>query len=150
MNIPDMIARIDWTVVDELHHIPEGRKGSLQEALRVEYAAYRALHRKLGTALTPRAALDQAIFNIRRAFPEFQPRYDAGFFFEASHMSRTLAGDPLAAEIHDMAANGGGVHTHPHRRASNDRESRPELDNGNSAGADSRTAAGRSTAQAIF
>ena len=112
MNITQMLSRVDWTVVEELHHIPEGRKGSLQDTLRMEYAAFRSAHRQLGADLPPRAALAQAVFNIRRAEPEFQPRYDAGFFYEGSHMSRTLSADPLTAEIQALAAQGGG---HPRR-----------------------------------
>jgi hypothetical protein len=112
MNIAAMLTRVDWTVVEELHHIPEGRSGSLQEALRVEYAAYRSAHRQLGADLPPRAALIQAVFNIRRTHPDFLPLYDASFFYEGSHMSRTLAADPLSEEIQAIAAQGGD---HPRR-----------------------------------
>jgi len=107
MNIPAMLSRIDWTVIEELHHIPEGRKGSLQEALRVEYAAYRSIHRHLGADLSPRFALIQAVFNIRRTHPDFEPLYDASFFYEGTHMARTLAADPLSREIQAVAASGG-------------------------------------------
>ncbi|GEM_PF-5446252 len=109
MDLSQQISAVDWTVVEELHHIPHGRKSSLQEALRVEYAAYRKLHRQLGASLPPSAALQQAVHNLRRAFPDFEPRYDRAFFFEGSRTGRSLAGDPLAAEIHNQAANGGGA-----------------------------------------
>lgn len=107
MNLTEAIAQADWSIVEELHHIPQGKSGTPQRALRMEYAAYRRLHRQLGTKLPPSAALTQAVFNVRRIWPDFEPRYDAGFFFEGSHMSRTLAGDDLTAEIEAMAANGG-------------------------------------------
>src|SRR5579884_3391085 len=107
MDIASALSRTDWTIVDELHHIPCGRKGSLQEALRVEYSAYRRIHRQLGSALPPRAAFVQAIHNIRRRFPDFQPAYDAGFFFEQSRMGATLHDDPLAREVAAIAAAGG-------------------------------------------
>lgn len=106
-HITSALTRLDWNVVDELHHIPRGKRGSLQEALRLEYAGYRMAHRAAKAALSPKAALAQAVFNLRRWTPEFQPRYDAGFFFEGSHMSRTLACDPLAVQIEAMAASGG-------------------------------------------
>ena len=62
---------------------------------------------RLGAHLPARAALLQAAFNIQRTHPEFKPRYDAGFFFEGAHMGSTLVTDPLAEEIHAMAADGG-------------------------------------------
>ena len=123
MNIAAMLARIDWTVVEELHHLPEGREGSLQEALRGEYAAYRSTHREMGADLPPRAALVQAVFNIRRTHPEFKPRYDASFFYESSHMTRTLADDPLTAEIQAMAAQGGGGSRQPEWEKAFERDS---------------------------
>ncbi len=111
MNLIQKIARVDWTVVEELQHVPAGAKGSWQEALRNEYAAYRKIHRNIAPSLPPRAALSQAIHNIQRIDPKFQPRYDAEFFFGGTRMSTTLKGDPLAAEIMSIAANGGGSHT---------------------------------------
>jgi hypothetical protein len=127
VNIADMLTRVDWTVVDELHHIPEGRRGSLQEALRVDYAAYRSAHRQLGADLPPRAALDQAVFNIRRTNPDFMPLYNATFFLERAQPSRTLAADPLAVEIQEMAVQARAIHADrapPQRRIYSQRMAR--------------------------
>lgn len=112
MNLTEKLSQVDWTVVDELHHIPHGRKGSLQETMRTEYVAYRKLHRELGGG-PPRLALFQAIFNIRRTHPGFNPRYDADFFFGHGAMSSTLAGDPLSAQIHAAASSGGAAPLRP-------------------------------------
>lgn len=107
MKIADALKHIDWTILDELEHIPAGKAGSLQAALRVEYAQYRTIHRQLNARLPARAALIQAVYELRRTNPEFEPRYDAPFFYEGSLMSRALSSDPLAEEIHATAAKGG-------------------------------------------
>jgi hypothetical protein len=108
MNLIEKLYEVDWWVVDELSHIPTGAKGSSQEALRDDYAAYRKIHRKLSADLPARAALVQAVYNLRRLDRNFDPAYDAAFFFGGSTISRTLSADPLAAEIEAMAAQGGG------------------------------------------
>ncbi len=105
--ITDAVSRIDWKVVEELSHIPAGKKHSLQDDLRIEYAAYRTIHRQLEADLPARAALMQAVYNIRRSHPRFKPHYDEAFFFGGSRMSMTLAGDPLVEEIQAVAAAGG-------------------------------------------
>ena len=79
INIRTGLFQLDWELVDELHHIPIGRKGSPQEVLRTEYAAYRAIHRSIGANLPAQAAFDQAVFNIHREAPGFQPRSDSHF-----------------------------------------------------------------------
>jgi hypothetical protein len=63
--------------MDELQQIPRGKQGSAQEALRQEYIAFRTLHRRLSAPLPPAAAFDQALFNIRRAAPTFEPKTGA-------------------------------------------------------------------------
>jgi len=107
MNLQRALSSIDWTVVDELRHIPNGGRGSGQELFRQEYAGFRMLHRRLSSQLTPRDALVQAIVNVRRNHPHFAPRYDHAFFFAESTIAATLSEDELAMEIHAIAANGG-------------------------------------------
>ena len=113
MNLEHALASIDWTVVDELKHIPRGAAGSGQESLRLEYAAYRSLHRRMSPALQPSDALVQAIVNVQRTQTGFAPRYDHAFFFGGATVSATLADDELAMEIHSLAHNGGGSSRRP-------------------------------------
>ena len=107
MNLQKALAAIDWTVVDELRHIPGGASGSAQEQLRHEYAAFRTLHRDLSPQLRPHDALVQAVGYVRRRWPQFVPSYDAAFFVNGSTVSITLADDELTLDIEAMAANGG-------------------------------------------
>lgn len=79
-NLGEHLSDVDWTVVQELSHIPRGHEQPLQEMLRREYVAYRKIHRDMAASLPPQAALDQAVFNIRRDAPDFQPQYDIAFF----------------------------------------------------------------------
>jgi len=107
MNLQDALAAIDWTVVEELKHIPSGAVSSPQQMLRQEYAAFRSVHRELTDQLRPRDGLVQAIANVKRTHSGFVPRYDGVFFFSDSAIAATLAEDELAMEIHAIARNGG-------------------------------------------
>ncbi|HZT95925.1 MAG TPA: hypothetical protein VFB34_03710 [Chloroflexota bacterium] len=105
--ITNALGRVDWTVIDELSHLPSGRHASAQEELRQEYYALRIIHRQIGAQLPPRAALTQALYNVRRRHPRFHPRYDSSYFFGESKMATTLSGDPHVEEIEAMALAGG-------------------------------------------
>jgi hypothetical protein len=107
MNLQNALASIDWTVVDELKHIPRGGASSPQEELRHEYAAFRTLHRRMSDQLTRRDALVQAMVNVRREYPSYVLKYDDAFFFGGSPIAATLVEDELAMAIHAMAAAGG-------------------------------------------
>ena len=107
MNLRKALASIDWTVVEELRHIPRGSHSSAQEALRHEYATFRTFHRSDTPFLQPCDALVQAIVNVRRDHPRFVPKYDHAFFFGGSTLAASLAEDELAMEIHATAFNGG-------------------------------------------
>jgi hypothetical protein len=81
LNLEAVLATIDWTVVDELRHVPSGSPQSEQESLRREYAVFRSLHRRLSTDLQPADALAQALRRVESEHPGFAPRYDFAFFF---------------------------------------------------------------------
>jgi DNA gyrase inhibitor GyrI len=119
MSLQTTLSSIDWTVIDELQHLPTGAEGSPQEKLRHEYAVFRTLHRRMNADMQPHDALVQAIVNVKRHHPDFTPRYDASFFVAGSTIAATLANDELAQSIQAMAANGGHYVGSEQRKAVN-------------------------------
>lgn len=101
------LTTIDWVVVAELRHIPAGPDGSAQEQLRCEYAAYRTIHRQMTDKLRPRDALSQALLEVRRRWPDFNPEYDRAFFSSGAARVTVAIEDELILDVERMAANGG-------------------------------------------
>jgi hypothetical protein len=62
----------------ELAHIPKGEKGSLQNFLRFAYNALRRKH--LTLRKTRDETLKELVEKIRKAYPDFVPLYDKGYF----------------------------------------------------------------------
>ena len=62
----------------ELKHIPRGEKGSLQNFLRFSYNALRRQH--LTLRKTRDVTLKELIEKIKKAYPDFVPRYDKSYF----------------------------------------------------------------------
>ena len=62
----------------ELEHIPKGEKGSLQNFLRFSYNALRRKH--LTLRKTRDYTLKELIEKIKKAHPNFIPKYDENYF----------------------------------------------------------------------
>jgi hypothetical protein len=90
---------IEDRVAEELQHIRRGLPHSEQEELRTEYAAFRTLHLGDSEILPASAALIQAVFNIRRHSPAFEPEYDLAFFFGAGVGRDVLDGYTYRQEL---------------------------------------------------
>ena len=72
-------TEINSQVNDDLKHIPRDAKGYPQNFLRLYYSDIRR-HDISKTTKTKETTLQEAIAQVKKQFPDFQPKYDKEYF----------------------------------------------------------------------